>query len=141
MTKCGYQWCWLCNQEYNMNHFTGGKCKGFQYFQPKNEYEIKLMMEGKINYDELSINQRQFHDNSNNSDISNTSSFSDITIPQPRIDENELYNSDKCPKNSYYVFIFVIFGNSYIILKGFKLLKNIFTIMIYISLSFSLFFQ
>ena len=145
-TKCGYQWCWLCNQEYDANHFTGGKCKGFQFFQPKNEYEIKLMMEGKINYDELSISQRQFHDNSNNSDISNTSSFSDIYIPRPqfyqeRINENELYNSAKCPKKAYYVFIFVIFGNSYIILKEFKLLKNIFAIMIYISLSFSLFFQ
>ena len=144
-TKCGYQWCWLCNKEYNMNHFTGGKCKGFQFFQPKNEYEIKLMMEGKINYDELSRSQRQFHDNSNNSDISNTSSFSDSTIPHPqfheeRIDENELYNNAKFSKKAYYVFIFVTFGNSYIILKKFKLLKNILAIMIYISLSFSLFF-
>ena len=28
-TKCGYQWCWLCNEEYNENHFNEGKCKGF----------------------------------------------------------------------------------------------------------------
>ena len=57
-TKCGYQWCWLCNNECNLNHFKEGKCKGFQFFQPKNEYEIKLMMEGKINVEKLSINQR-----------------------------------------------------------------------------------
>jgi hypothetical protein len=147
--KCGYQWCWLCNQEYNAEHFEGGKCKGFQFFQPKNEYEIKLMIEGKINFDELSISQRQFHDNSiySNlpSDISNTSNTSNISrLSQPhevRIDENELYNNVKCPKKAYYVFIFVIFGNSYIILKGFNLLKNILVIMIYILLSFSLFFQ
>ena len=146
-TKCGYQWCWLCNQEYNVNHFTGGKCKGFQNFQPKNDYEIKLMMEGKINYAELSSSQRQFINNSINSNISsnisNNLSFSDSTIPQFNgriIDENELYNIVKCPKKVYYVFIFVIFGNCYIILKGFKLLKNILAIMIFILLSFSLFF-
>ena len=40
-TKCGYQWCWLCNEEYKENHFNEGKCKGFQFYQPKNVYEIK----------------------------------------------------------------------------------------------------
>jgi hypothetical protein len=149
-TKCGYQWCWLCNQEYNVNHFTGGKCKGFLFFQPKNEYEIKLMMEGKINYDELSQSQRQFHDNSfnnsinlDNSNTSNTSSFSGVIMPQNlerRIDENALYNNVKCPLKLFYTFFFVIFGNCYLILRGFELLKNILAIMIYISLSFSLFF-
>ena len=150
-TKCGYQWCWLCNQEYNVNHFTGGKCKGFQFFQPKNEYEIKLMMEGKINYDELSQSQRQFHDNSfnnsinlDNSNTSNTSSFSSVIMPQNlerRIDENALYNNVKCPLKLFYTFFFVIFGNCYLILRGFELLKNILAIMIYILLSFSFFFQ
>ena len=64
-TKCGYQWCWLCNNEYNINHFNIGKCKGFQFYQPKNDYDIKLMMEGKINVNELSNSQRQFDDNLN----------------------------------------------------------------------------
>ena len=57
--QCGYQWCWLCNQEYKPDHFSSGKCRGFQFYQPKNEYEIKLLMEGKINYNELSSSQRQ----------------------------------------------------------------------------------
>ena len=61
-TKCGYQWCWLCNGQYNENHFNEGKCKGFQFYQPKNDYDIKLAMEGKINADELSNSQRQFDD-------------------------------------------------------------------------------
>ena len=61
-TKCGYQWCWLCNEQYNENHFNEGKCKGFQFFQPKNDYDIKLAMEGKINANELSNSQRQFED-------------------------------------------------------------------------------
>ena len=59
-SKCGYQWCWLCNEKYSQNHFKEGKCKGFQFFQPKNDYEIKLVMEGKINSNELSNSQRQF---------------------------------------------------------------------------------
>jgi len=149
-TKCGYQWCWLCNQEYNVNHFKGGKCKGFQFFQPKNEYEIKLMMEGKINYDELSENQRQYNGqiNDNNFDIysdgSDSSSISYETRNQLRemeIQENELYNSIKCPKRAFYVFFFVIFGNCYFILKGYNLSKNILVITIYILLTFSFFFQ
>ena len=60
--KCGYQWCWLCNKQYTIYHFNKGKCKGFQFFKPKNDYEIKLMMEGKINFDELSNSQRQLND-------------------------------------------------------------------------------
>ena len=58
-SKCGYQWCWLCNNEYNENHFNEGKCRGFQFFQPENDYEIKLMKEGKINLNELPKGQRQ----------------------------------------------------------------------------------
>ena len=33
-SKCGYQWCWLCNQKYSPDHFKRGKCFGFQFFQP-----------------------------------------------------------------------------------------------------------
>ncbi len=47
-SKCNYQWCWLCNEEYNENHYNQGKCKGFQFFKPNDEYDIKLAFEGKI---------------------------------------------------------------------------------------------
>ena len=46
--KCNYQWCWLCNGEYDPEHFYEGKCKGLQFFRPKDENEIKLAYEGKI---------------------------------------------------------------------------------------------
>ena len=59
-TKCQHQWCWLCNEKYTQKHYKEGKCKGFQFFQPKNDYDIKLVMEGKINSNELSNSQRQF---------------------------------------------------------------------------------
>ena len=46
--ECNYQWCWLCDQKYSNNHYLNGKCRGFQFFQPKNENDIKLAFEGKI---------------------------------------------------------------------------------------------
>ena len=54
--KCQYQWCWLCNGKYEPEHFRKGKCKGFQFFRPKNENDIKLAFEGKI---KLNESQRQ----------------------------------------------------------------------------------
>ena len=58
-TKCSYQWCWLCNNEYIDGHYNNGKCKGFQFFRPKDENEIQLAMEGKI---KLRESQRQDDD-------------------------------------------------------------------------------
>ena len=55
-SKCSYQWCWLCNGKYNVEHFREGKCKGYQFFKPKNEEDIKLAFEGKITLNE---SQRQ----------------------------------------------------------------------------------
>ena len=46
--ECNYQWCWLCNNKYTIDHYSIGKCKGFQFFKPKNEEEIQLAFEGKI---------------------------------------------------------------------------------------------
>ena len=57
-SKCNYEWCWLCNNKYNVEHFREGKCKGFQFYRPKNENDIKLAFEGKITLNE---SQRQ-HD-------------------------------------------------------------------------------
>jgi hypothetical protein len=47
-SECNYQWCWLCDGQYNYNHYLEGKCRGFQFFNPKNENDIKLLFEGKI---------------------------------------------------------------------------------------------
>ena len=55
-SKCSYQWCWLCNGKYNIEHFREGKCRGYQFFKPKNEEDIKLAFEGKIT---LKESQRQ----------------------------------------------------------------------------------
>ena len=54
--KCNYQWCWLCNGKYDPEHYQRGKCRGFQFFMPQNEEEIKDAFKGKI---ELRESQRQ----------------------------------------------------------------------------------
>ena len=30
-TECKYQWCWLCEGEYQDGHFTKGTCNGLQF--------------------------------------------------------------------------------------------------------------
>ena len=67
--QCRHQWCWLCNEDYDSNHFNEGKCRGFQFFQPKNDYEIKQMMERKIKFNDLSSSQRQYNLKDNNDNI------------------------------------------------------------------------
>jgi hypothetical protein len=114
-TKCGYQWCWLCNEEYKVNHFKEGKCRGFQFFQPKNDYEIKLVMEGKINFNELSSSQRQ-----NNLIINDLN----IDIPQERNHNQFLrqdnYNSYSCLKKFLIVLVYLFFGHSCFMLGEFS---------------------
>ena len=114
-TKCGYQWCWLCNEEYKVNHFKEGKCRGFQFFQPKNDYEIKLVMEGKINFNELSSSQRQ-----NNLIINDLN----IDIPQERNHNHFLgqdnYNSYSCLKKFLIVLVYLFFGHSCFMLGEFS---------------------
>ena len=56
--KCGYQWCQICNKEYKSDHYLSGNCQGFQYFQPKNDNDIKLVIEGKLNPEQLFDSQR-----------------------------------------------------------------------------------
>ena len=39
--SCKYQWCWLCEGEYTYNHYSTGKCEGFQYVRADNIKEAK----------------------------------------------------------------------------------------------------
>ena len=140
-SKCGYQWCWLCNQEYSIDHFNQGKCRGFQFFQPKNDYEIKLVMEGKIKADELSNSQRQFENDfpieldefpRNGIDIRNI-----VIIEQERIN-NEIYNNADFSRKLYIVLFQLVFGHFLfvsIIPNSFFKLVNI---IIYILITFSM---
>ena len=169
-TKCQYQWCWLCNQKYEIGHYSQGKCKGFQFFKPKNEYEIKLMMEGKINADELSGSQRQSDDDDNFDDFVDSDDFSgsfpnmrhirdepvdsdseqsqrvsygiNINMPPPRI-QYDSYNEIGIIEKILYTIGFIFFGNVYFIFRKFKLskyLQNVLMLLIDLISIVALFF-
>ena len=164
-SKCQYQWCWLCNQKYENNHFNEGKCKGFQFFKPKNEYEIKLMMEGKINSDELSESQWQdddeddfhmfmlnmmmlhFHLNNNNDNINSIDDDSfeesrhsdNINIPQNNL-QIDIFADVDIYQKILYIIIFLFFGNIYFIIRKYQINHIFHFSMIYLLLEIALFF-
>ena len=35
--ECKYQWCWLCNGKYTINHYKEGKCNGLLFYKPSND--------------------------------------------------------------------------------------------------------
>ena len=116
----------MCNQAYNIDHFNKGKCKGFQFFKPKNDYEIKLMLEGKIKVNELSLSQRQIDED-----------FMDMPRFRRRNDE-ERYNSRGCCEKIFKVCFFILFGNCLLIIASFDLGGLIAIIYIFFAISFLL---
>ena len=45
--ECKFQWCWLCEGEYNAEHYNVGKCKGLQFYSEgrrrrRNNNEVPL---------------------------------------------------------------------------------------------------
>jgi hypothetical protein len=40
--SCKYQWCWLCEGEYNYNHYSSGRCKGQQFTRADNLKQIEV---------------------------------------------------------------------------------------------------
>jgi len=107
-TNCQYQWCWLCNEKYTFDHFNKGKCKGYQNFQPKNEHDIELAFEGKIQLSGSQI-QDDFDviRNEHNSDIirefsfDNNSNISDRSENNNNFYRNNLNNSVENKKYFY----------------------------------------
>jgi len=111
-SKCNYQWCWLCNGEYDRKHIYEGKCKGVNLFKPKDENENKPAQEGKIDLtvrqrqgDLISINNNDRHfgvNNFNNSNLFNSSKI--INIDRSENNErnsNSIENIEINFKNNY----------------------------------------
>ena len=42
--NCRYQWCWLCEGQYNYGHYDSGKCRGHQFTNADNLEEIPKKM-------------------------------------------------------------------------------------------------
>jgi len=68
--------------------YNQGKCKGYQFFKPQDEYDIKLAFEGKIQLNESQI--------------------------QPNINDNrigEFHQEISCKKKFLILFLYIIFGH------------------------------
>ena len=147
-TKCKYQWCWLCNGKYTYEHYLEGKCKGYQFFRPKDEKEIQLAFEGKI---KLRESQRQ--EDINNDiivDMFGTGRHLDHYARRrnirDRINHELFIRRFGCGKNSLIFFIYLIIGHplySLISMPDYYMRNNLTSILFCISYFFmdiSLFF-
>ena len=121
--KCNYQWCWLCNGEYSVEHYREGKCKGYQFYKPKNENDINLALQGKI---VLSNSQRQ--EDVYYPDMVHIDNFDDMSnrpIGRQRIIarrlENIYYSKLSIRTTILVLFIYIIFGHS---IASFRLIKE-----------------
>jgi len=139
-SKCSYQWCWLCNEKYNVEHFREGKCKGYQFFKPKNEEDIKLAFEGKITLNEsqrqndledenqIRVARRRLHRN-------NHDHYDDFRFNRRRIElvvinrrSGNLYSKIKRVSYSIKILlsfvIYLLFGHLILLFKPFYKLIN-----------------
>ena len=56
-SQCRTQWCWLCGQLYDINHFSKGKCKGLQFeTSVKTESDIINLFNREVIITNLSFN-------------------------------------------------------------------------------------
>jgi len=104
-SKCNYEWCWLCNGKYINGHYNEGKCKGYQFFKPQDEYDIKLAFEGKIQLNESQIQ----HDLNNFVNENNINIVIRINNMDDRI--MEFYQGISCRKKFLVLFLYIIFGH------------------------------
>ena len=141
-SKCNFQWCWLCNKKYYEGHYKNGKCKGFQFFKPKDENDIKLAFEGKI---ELRDSQRQFDLNEFENVNFNNYLPNDRRIRRPEDLENIRIFScgEKVLKFLIYIFFWHLFTS--LISMNNRFMRNCFVIflicMSYLFLQIVYFFQ
>ena len=84
--KCNYQWCWLCNGEFDPEHFYEGKCKGLQFFRPKDENEINLALQRKIQLRQSQIQEDV--DYNNDSNVQNDNINNSVSIVVNSINDN-----------------------------------------------------
>ena len=145
-SKCKFQWCWLCNGEYTSEHYNQGKCKGFQFFKPNDENEIKLAFEGKI---ELRDSQRQdFYDDfinlRNRLEHDLHHHYHRGNIIPVFVNHIRRYN---CLKTSFIFFLYLIIGHVFYSLISMpnEFMRNSFVIIIvcisYLFLEIAYFFS
>ena len=126
-SKCNYQWCWLCNEEYTENHYNQGKCKGFQFFKPNDEYDIKLAFEGKIELRESQIQE----------DLAYNIIFDEISDRPIQINRNRIRNINyfevfDFSKTLFIFLLYILCGHSFYFLLSMhnNFMRNLFAIIL-----------
>ena len=66
-TECKYQWCWLCEGEYQDGHFRTGQCNGLQfakinYLSEKDKLPKKTEYNFGYNYGNNNVRDYHFHE-------------------------------------------------------------------------------
>ena len=140
-TKCGYQWCWLCNEKYTIDHFDKGKCKGFQFFQPKNENDIELVMEGKLKANELSGSQRQIDNNLHIDFDFIEGRIRPIYNFEERANEEAQFRNFSCNKKLFRTLLYLLWGTCFFIIASSEIRYYSIPIISYMVLSLVFFFQ
>lgn len=68
-TSCKYQWCWLCEGEYQYGHYTSGRCNGHQFTKANSiediEQKRKERLE-KLKKNRMNFNRNNLITNNNN---------------------------------------------------------------------------
>ena len=147
-TKCKYQWCWLCNGKYTYEHYLEGKCKGYQFFRPKDENEIQLAFEGKI---ELRDSQRQ-EDINDDIIFDRPRTLRHLAHRQRRRNIRAIFNREliirySCGKTVLIFFIYLIIGHTFYSLSSMpnRFIRNNFIAILfcvsYFFMGISNFFQ
>ena len=94
-------------------HYIRGKCKGYQFFDPQDEYEIKLAFEGKIQ-----LNKSQMQLDFNNID--------DINRVM------EIYQNFSCSFKFLIFFLYILFSHQLFMLAS-SFQERFYFIIIFIS--------
>ena len=97
--ECKYQWCWLCNQKYTINHYKEGKCNGLLFYKPNsdnnpfNKNDINQFLINQNKKKEFRINQN------NNNNLKHSYNNKQYNELQYFINNNNIFGK----------FIFILF--------------------------------
>ena len=106
-TSCKYQWCWLCEGEYQYGHYYSGRCNGHQFTKANSIEEIEDRNKNNINYTSNYTNYNRYNNNYNNN-LYNRNNYNNNRYNNNRnnnrlINNNNIFNNNRLgrKKNKY----------------------------------------
>ena len=112
-TNCKYQWCWLCEGEYQYGHYDSGKCMGYQFTKADNLEQAKEIEDNKYNYN---------YNYNDNNDRPPYCCFTLKSIFPCFYSSSYVVNDDPCYTNLLFTLLMWIFG--FLVFVLYSLFKN-----------------